>query len=73
MPIKLFFLSWVIFEIIVDFEQFTRFRFDKVSLNAVSCQTADSIVFIHTSKETELKGLKSNDVPRIMGYQPFGS
>ena len=35
--------------------------FDKVSLNAASCQTADSMtVSIHTSKEPEVKGRKTN-------------
>ncbi len=34
-------------------------RFDKVSLNAASYQTADSTVSVCTSKEPELKGLKS--------------
>ena len=33
--------------------------FDKVSLNAASCQTADSTVSVRTSKEPELKGLKT--------------
>ncbi len=32
------------------------YRFDKVSLNVASCQTADSKVSVRTSKETELKG-----------------
>ena len=36
-----------------------KVRFDKVSLNAASCQTAYSTVSVHTSKEPELKGLKS--------------
>ena len=36
-----------------------KVRFDKVSLNAASCQTADSIVSVRTSKELELKGLKT--------------
>ncbi len=35
-----------------------KVRFDKVSLNAASCQTADSTVSVCTSKEPELKGLK---------------
>ena len=34
------------------------FRFDKVSLNADSCQTAASTVSVCTSKEPELKDLK---------------
>ena len=33
--------------------------FDKVCLNAASCQTADT-VSVRTSKEPELKGLKSS-------------
>ncbi len=33
--------------------------FDKISLNAASCQMAYSTVSVHTSKEPELKGLKS--------------
>ena len=32
---------------------------DKVSLNAASCQTADSTVSVRTSKEPEFKGLKT--------------
>ena len=35
------------------------YRFEKVSLNVASCQTASSIVSVHTSKEPELKGLKT--------------
>ncbi len=34
-------------------------RFDKVSLNVASCQTADSAVSVCTSKDLELKGLKT--------------
>ena len=33
--------------------------FEQVSLNAASCQTADSKVSVRTSKELELKGLKT--------------
>ena len=36
-----------------------KVNFDKVSLNAASCQTADSTVSVRTSKEPELKGLKT--------------
>ncbi len=35
-----------------------KFHFDKVSLNAASCQTANSTVSVCTSKEPELKGFK---------------
>ncbi len=54
MPIKLvFFYSWVIFEILVDF--------DIVSLKAASCQADDNTVSVRTSKELELNGLKISD------------
>ena len=52
MPIKLVFLNICGFGIIYNV------RFDQVSLNAVSCQTADSTVSVCTSKEPEMKGLK---------------
>ncbi len=60
MPIKLFFRSWVLFEILGSgFGMIYKVRFDKVSLNTASCQTADSTVYVRTSKEPELKGLKT--------------
>ena len=52
MPIKLFFKLgdlWIIYKV----------RFDKVSLNAASCQTAESTESVHTLKEPEMKGLKT--------------
>ena len=36
-----------------------KVRFDEVSLNTASCQMADSTVSVQTSKEPELKGLKT--------------
>ena len=39
--------------------QFTWAIFDKLSLNAASCQTAVSTIFVHTSIEPELKDLKT--------------
>ncbi len=39
-------------------EQTRGYRFDKVSLNAVYCQTAASKVSVCKSKELELKGLE---------------
>ncbi len=42
MPIKLVYLSWVIFETLMDLEQFQDYCYEKVSLNATICQTADS-------------------------------
>ncbi len=39
-----------------------KVRFDKLSLNAASCQTADSTVSVHTSLEPALKGLKKLSV-----------
>ncbi len=41
----------------MDFE--LGYCFDKVSLNADSFQTAESTVSVYTSKEPELKGLKT--------------
>ncbi len=35
-------------------------RFDKISLNAANCQTAESTLSVCTSKEPELKCLKTN-------------
>ncbi len=35
-------------------------RFDKVTLNAGSCQMADSTLAFRTSKEPKLKGLRKN-------------
>ena len=43
---------------ISEFGIIYKVRFDKLSLNAASCQTADSILFVRISKELELKGLK---------------
>ena len=43
----------------MDLEQFKGYYYDKVSLNAASCQTADRTVSVRTSKELELKGLKT--------------
>ncbi len=47
------------FEILMDFEQFTRLSPWQNILNAASCQTADSTASVCTSKETELKNLKT--------------
>ena len=33
-----------------------------MSLSVASCQTADSTFSVHTSKESELKGLKQNKI-----------
>ncbi len=40
--------SWIIFKILVDLEQLKSY--DKVSLYAAGCQTADSTISVHTSK-----------------------
>ena len=53
MPIKLFFKSWVIFEILVDLDNLQGSFWQSI------CQTADSTVSVRTSKEPELKGLKT--------------
>ena len=61
MPIKLAFLKLGNLWNISVFGIIYKVCFDKVSLNAASCQTADSTVYVCTSKEPELKGLKSED------------
>ncbi len=59
MPIKLFVKSWVgnLWNI-SGFGIIHKVRFYKVSLNAASCQTADSTLSVRTLKLPELKGLK---------------
>ena len=47
----------------MDLEQF---RFDKVSLNADSCQTAASTISLRISQELELKGLKITYNSQVM-------
>ena len=42
-----------------------KVRFEKVPLNAASCQTADSKLAVRTSKEPELKGLKTTSNDKI--------
>ena len=59
MPIKLVFLKLDYLWNISGFGINYKVRFDKVSLNAVSCQTADSTVSVCISKEPELKDLKT--------------
>ena len=43
----------------LDFAQVTRTLFDKLSLNAASCQTVESKESIHKSIESKLKDLKT--------------
>ena len=59
MPIKLVYLKLGYLWNISGFGIIYNVRFDQVSLNAVSCQTADSTVSVCTSKEPELKSLKT--------------
>ena len=58
-------------KIILDFQRALFFKyksiytkslrqyFDKLSLNAASCQNADTTIFVRTSIELELKDLKA--------------
>ncbi len=59
MPIKLVFLKLGYLWNISGFGIIYKVRFDKVSLNAASCQTADSTVSVCTSIEPEMKDLKT--------------
>ncbi len=60
MPIKLFFWKLGKLWIISGFGIIYKGLFDKVSLNAASCHTADSTLSVCTLKELGLKGLKTS-------------
>ncbi len=47
-------------EILMDLTNSLGQYFDKFSLNAVSCQTTGSTIFVRTSIVIELKYLKTN-------------
>ncbi len=59
MPIKVVFLKLGYLWNISRFGIICKVRFDKVSLNAASYQTAGSLSSVRISKESKLKDLKS--------------